>query len=41
MSRSPSVTVDGLPTGAYGLSLSHDGQSLAAADGRVRKWAVT
>ena len=38
-----SVTVDGLPKGVYGLSFSHDGRSLAAAaaDGRVRLWAVT
>lgn len=39
----PGVVVDGLPKGVYGLAFSHDGRSLAsaAADGRVRVWAVT
>ena len=37
------ATIEGLPKGVYGLSFSHDGRSLAAAaaDGRVRVWAVT
>ena len=37
------VTVAGLPKGVYGLSFSPDGRLLAgaAADGRVRVWAVT
>ena len=39
----PGATIEGLPKGVYGLSFSHDGRLLAAAaaDGRVRLWAVT
>ena len=39
----PAATVEGLPKGVYGLSFSHDGRlvAAAAADGRVRLWAVT
>jgi WD40 repeat protein len=39
----PPATIEGLPKGVYGLSFSHDGRMLAAAaaDGRVRVWALT